>query len=140
MADATAARAETGRWLDKATRDLAGARLCRDAPAPLLDLAAYHCQQAAEKTVKALLVLAGEPLMRTHDLDALCDKAATHFPALKDQLDAIRHLTPWGTVTRYPDLGGVSEPPVAEVDEALLAIDELLGTVRQLAAPPPSTS
>jgi HEPN domain-containing protein len=38
---------------------------------PRFGAAGYHLQQAAEKAVKALLVLAGEPFRHTHDLDYL---------------------------------------------------------------------
>lgn len=50
------ARQELARnWLIKAQHDLAAARkLCAD-PDPYLDVAIYHCQQAAEKTVKGFL-------------------------------------------------------------------------------------
>jgi HEPN domain-containing protein len=132
VADADA-RAEAGRWLAKAARDIAAARRCRDGPDPLLDMAAYHCRHAAEKAAKVLLVLAGEPLMRTHDLDALADSAAARFPRLAAGLDAVRHLTPWATATRYPDLGGDSEPPDHEVEAALAAVDRLLADALRLA-------
>jgi HEPN domain-containing protein len=127
-------RSEAGRWLAKAARDTEAARRCRGGPEPLLDMAAYHCQQAAEKVAKALLVLAGEPLMRTHDLDALADAVVARFPQLATGLDAIRHLTPWATATRYPDLGGDAEPPDCEVTAALTAVDRLLAEALELAA------
>jgi hypothetical protein len=100
-------RAEARRWLAKARRDLAAARLCREAAEPLPDIAAYHCQQAAEKALKALLVLCSHPLMRTHDLEPLCDEAAMGFPVLAPELDGVRHLSSWATsagtdVRRFP--------------------------------------
>jgi HEPN domain-containing protein len=39
-------------WLIKAQRDLAAARKLATSPDPYLDVAAYHCQQAAEKVTK----------------------------------------------------------------------------------------
>lgn len=45
---------EIRQWLFKARNDLRSAvRLFTDDP-PILDTAAYHCQQAAEKALKAL--------------------------------------------------------------------------------------
>jgi HEPN domain-containing protein len=49
-------------WLAKAASDLRSARILADADDPPLDAAVYHCQQAAEKAVKALLVALETPL------------------------------------------------------------------------------
>ena len=58
-------------WMAKADRDLRSARrLYSDRP-PLLDTAAYHCQQAAEKALKAFLSLHDVPFQRTHLLSPL---------------------------------------------------------------------
>ena len=43
-------------WFRKASHDLAAARLLAHAHPPLLDVATYHCQQAAEKALKGYLV------------------------------------------------------------------------------------
>lgn len=62
-------RLEARRWLAIVEEDIdvavAAAGLSR------LGASAYHVQQAAEKLIKALLVLAAEPFRRTHDLDDL---------------------------------------------------------------------
>ena len=44
-------------------------------PAPFYDVAVYHCQQAAEKAVKAFLVRHGQPYEKTHDIEVLVDIA-----------------------------------------------------------------
>jgi len=57
-----------------------------DAP---LDVAIYHCQQAAEKTVKAYLQWWDEPFAKTHNLRALVIQSATldrGFDRLKNPL------------------------------------------------------
>jgi hypothetical protein len=43
-------------WLIKANRDLLSARQLAEGELPLLDTAAYHCQQAAEKAIKGFLL------------------------------------------------------------------------------------
>ena len=40
-------------WLTRASHDLRAARLLSSTEDPLLDIAIYHCQQAAEKAIKA---------------------------------------------------------------------------------------
>jgi HEPN domain-containing protein len=42
-------------WLIKAQHDLAAARKLALSPDPYLDVAVYHCQQAAEKAIKGFL-------------------------------------------------------------------------------------
>ncbi|PSO84185.1 MAG: hypothetical protein BRC41_10750 [Cyanobacteria bacterium QH_9_48_43] len=39
-------------WLIKAQHDLQAARALANQTSPLLDVAIYHCQQAAEKAIK----------------------------------------------------------------------------------------
>jgi HEPN domain-containing protein len=43
-------------WLDIAEDDLASAQKLAAPPSPHWKTAVYHCQQAAEKAIKALLV------------------------------------------------------------------------------------
>src|SRR5205807_2517939 len=74
-ADNAIRRREAARWLVIVDEDVRVAIAClrMDDPAP--GSAAYHCQQAAEKVVKGLLVVARITFTRTHDLDELVDLA-----------------------------------------------------------------
>ena len=58
-------------WLVKARNDLITAREISALPSGPLDTAIYHCQQAAEKVVKAFLTYHDHPLERTHDIERL---------------------------------------------------------------------
>lgn len=64
------------------------ARLCLDAIEPSLAASAYHCQQAAEKLIKGLLVLADVPFTKTHDLERLGILASPRYPQETDLLEA----------------------------------------------------
>ena len=66
----------TRNWLAKAQRDPLSAQHLAEAEIPLLDSAAYHCQQAAEKAIKAFLVYHDIRFGKTHDLDVLLAQAA----------------------------------------------------------------
>ena len=57
--NAAALRTEAGRWLDRADEDRRMVALALGAAPCLVGPAAYHAQQAAEKALKALLVLRG---------------------------------------------------------------------------------
>lgn len=52
-------------WLEKARRDLGMAALVDDKRAEFLDIAAFHCQQAAEKAIKGLLVFNDQRFAKT---------------------------------------------------------------------------
>ena len=67
MADAPASEAKA--WMVKAWRDLETARRAATGEPPFYDIAVYHCQQAAEKAVKAFLVHHGTPYEKTHDIN-----------------------------------------------------------------------
>jgi HEPN domain-containing protein len=69
-------------WLLKASHDLAAARLLAQGGRPILDVAIYHCQQAAEKAVKAFLVFNDEFPDRTHDVDVLIQRGMPFEPGL----------------------------------------------------------
>ena len=104
-------------WLAKAQRDLASARALAAADPPLLDTAVYHCQQAAEKAIKAFLVFCDCEFGRVHDLEALVIAAAPFAAAFWDWADAARRLTPYVRIYRYP--GYADEPTPPEFGEAL---------------------
>lgn len=109
----------TRNWLIKAKRDLLSARQLAESSVPLLDTAAYHCQQAAEKAIKAYLVYHDVRFEKTHDLDVLLSQAAEIDPAFSGCRDAGRILTPLAVEFRYP--GEFIEPEPEEYGEAFAA-------------------
>ncbi len=63
----------------------------------------FHCQQAAEKLLKALLSEQGVVFRRTHDLTELCDLLTDASQPLPAELTEIDFLTPYGVTFRYAD-------------------------------------
>jgi hypothetical protein len=65
-------------------------------PMPSLIGAAYHCQQAAEKLVKAVLVEASTAFPKTHDIAALVGFWPSHQGQIAQsrETDAIRCRVP----------------------------------------------
>lgn len=89
-------------WLIKARNDLETAQQISALPAGHLDVAVYHCQQAAEKAVKGLLALHDHFLERTHDVERLITLAAQYEPGFAAWIDIGITLTPFATAYRYP--------------------------------------
>lgn len=84
--NAEAARA----WLQKAGSDLAAAELCL-AAGQALDAACFHCQQAAEKSLKAWLVVHETAFPFVHDLSkllTLCAQVNPEFERVREFLSA----------------------------------------------------
>ena len=124
-------RLEARRWLAIVEEDIdvaiAAARLSRRGAS------AYHVQQAAEKLIKALLVLAGEPFRRTHDLDSLAAQVLPIYPRFARQVETVRHLSIWGIAYRYPGLEDEPEP-LPEIDELDRMIELLTEFADQVGA------
>jgi HEPN domain-containing protein len=107
----------TRSWLVKAKRDLLSAGELAAAEMPLLDTAAYHCQQAAEKAIKGFLLFHDIRFEKTHDVEVLLSQAAEIEPSFTDCIDAARILTPLAVEFRYP--GDFVEPEEDEYREDL---------------------
>jgi HEPN domain-containing protein len=120
------------RWLAVGVEDLRVARLCLDATEPSLVAAAYHCQQAAEKLIKGLLVLAEVPFTKTHDLERLGTLAAPRYPGEAELFEATYLFTSWAFDFRYPGSGAEipDEPTDMELRQAMAVIDRLVACLR----------
>jgi len=58
-------------WLIKSKHDLESSRKLAKGNDPYLDTAIYHCQQAVEKSLKAVLVFHDKRFEKTHGLAVL---------------------------------------------------------------------
>jgi HEPN domain-containing protein len=117
MADAKVAEAKA--WMVKSWRDLETARFTGTGTPPFYDIGVYHCQQAAEKAIKAFLVYHGKSYERTHDIEVLVDLASEIDLEFSDLADAADVLTPYATRFRYPNATFAVEPEPSEYSEAL---------------------
>jgi HEPN domain-containing protein len=64
----------------------------------------FHCQQAAEKLMKALLSRLGIRFRRTHDLQELMSLLEDAGEALPAELGCVDELTPYGVEFRYDEI------------------------------------
>lgn len=83
------------RWVLVADRDIRSAEACLGGADPIPEAAAYHCQQAAEKLIKGLLVLAQTHFRKTHDMEVLRDVVVPAFPDLPELAERMVPLSDW---------------------------------------------
>jgi HEPN domain-containing protein len=92
-------------WLRYARSDLALAK--RPAGGELmLEGLCFHAQQAAEKSIKAVLIDAGVAFPKVHSIERLIDLLPPSI-ARTPELAAAAQLTAYATTFRYP---GIEEP------------------------------
>lgn len=123
---------EARRWIAIADQDLRAVAICLRAEPPAMETAAYHCQQAAEKLLKASLVAAARPTRKTQDLDELAGEVAEAHPHLAPLANGCRFMTRWGFVYRYPtEPSGDTPPPPSdsEIGRAQAILAELRGAI-----------
>jgi HEPN domain-containing protein len=108
--------ADTRDWLVKAQHDLQAAFTLLEGDQPLPDVAAFHAQQAAEKSLKAFLYWHDVPFRKTHELDDLGRAAVEIDLSLEASVDSAVDLTPFAWRFRYP--GEPMAPTVGEIADA----------------------
>jgi HEPN domain-containing protein len=97
-----AAEALLREWIEKADADLEVARrITSEATGNLRirEIVGFHCQQAAEKYLKALLTRRQIEFPKTHDIKTLLHLAGV---PVADSLSGAKWLTPFGAEIRYP--------------------------------------
>ena len=119
--------ADTRGWLLKAADDLRGAEVDLAAVPPLTGDAAFHCQQAAEKALKALLAWHDVPFRKTHDLAEIGQQCMALDASLEPLCRQAERLTTFAWIFRYP--GELEDPPVEEIAGALVLSREVYNSV-----------
>lgn len=115
-------------WLRHAASDLHLAKLGLVDPDVLRNQIAFHAQQAAEKSLKAVLAERKVHFPKTHDLEALIEiiqLAGVAWPLAAQQIEA---LAPFAVETRYP--GGLAQVSDAEAEEAIKSAEQVLNWAR----------
>ncbi|OHD12908.1 MAG: hypothetical protein A2Y41_10885 [Spirochaetes bacterium GWB1_36_13] len=93
---------EYSEWLKYADDDLESAEILNKHYRKPLNIICYHCQQAAEKYLKAFLVSQSISFEKTHDLLKIieaCQETEQSFLAIAGDCMI---LNPYSIITRYP--------------------------------------
>jgi HEPN domain-containing protein len=104
-------------WLSYARSDLAVARV----PASdqlMKEMLCFHAQQAVEKSIKAVLILAGAPFPKVHSIERLIDLLPDSVMRTPELIESAR-LTAYATTFRYP---GNEEPTTEEEHQEALRL------------------
>jgi HEPN domain-containing protein len=89
-------------WLEKAAADLQTVALLLTFETYPRTIAAFHCQQTVEKSLKAFLVAHDTPFLFRHDLSYLLDLCLSIDSACRALEPCIVGLTPYAVEMRYP--------------------------------------
>lgn len=106
-----------GDWLTRADSDLAVAERLLGEQGPFCNAVAFHCQQAAEKYLKAVLTLWQIEFPKTHVIAVLLKLVQTRDAELAESLMETVSLTPYGVELRYP-----GDRPDVVIEEAKEAV------------------
>jgi HEPN domain-containing protein len=120
---------EAERWLAKAAGDLAVANLILQNPIGANWAACFHAQQAAEKSIKALLVAYGIDFPMTHTLERLAGLLAPDAAGHLDQ-GALQALTPWAVAGRYPE--DIADPSIAVTSNLVAGAATIIESAHRL--------
>ncbi len=129
-------------WVAKAKNDLLNADNNLKAEEIPCDTVCFHCQQAAEKLLKAYLAAKGETPSVTHDLLLLLERIAEFDSSVEMLRDVLALLTPYAVEIRYPD--DLFMPSQIDTMEARDAAERVLSWLEiafpELLDPPSSTT
>jgi HEPN domain-containing protein len=92
----------TAEWVKKAEADFVIARRISRSKIPLHDGVCFHCQQLAEKYLKATMEELGLTVPRTHNLVALLPLLTPHRASLQSLRRGLDFLTRFAVDPRYP--------------------------------------
>ena len=118
---------QTAQWVRKAEEDWDGACDLAARKPPLPDLTCFHCQQAAEKYLKALLQESGAHVPKTHDLGDLLNLLLAHDGTLAPLLRGLRSLSRYAVEYRYPGLRATKR----QMETALRRAERVRREIRQ---------
>jgi HEPN domain-containing protein len=123
----------TLQWLKKAEQDVVAARALAAQKLPPRDAVCFHCQQSAEKYLKALLQEVGAPVPRIRDMEDLLDLLLPHDATLKPLRRNVAGLTKYAVEHRYPGTWATTR----QMRSALKIAERVRGEIRARLGLPP---
>lgn len=94
---------EIKEWIEKADHDLGSAKIIYLHLPDYFDTIAFHCQQAVEKYLKAILVFYKIEFLRSHDLIYLLELLSRKIDIDESRFKKAFTLNNFGVQIRYPN-------------------------------------
>lgn len=114
-------------WIIKAEHDLGMAELAIANKPEYKDLICFHCQQGAEKYLKAFLIYLNIDFKKSHSLVYLFDLLAVREVIPESLYGIAEILEDYGVEVRYPgDWTEINEEDIREAYQAALKIKEFV--------------
>lgn len=104
------------------------------------EIICYHCQQASEKMLKALILAFDGELQKTHDLGLLSEQLSDFVTISEDVLNAADALTPYGIRIRYPQELNIEESHVSKALSDMKLVYDFVATELKKLQPPETSS
>jgi len=121
-------RALTSEWVSKAENDFAVADLTlHGGEPPILDAACFHCQQCAEKYLKAFLQEREIEFPRQHNLIPLMELCMIADQAFQNLLGDLEGLESFAVAIRYPG----ATVSVEQAEEAFASASRIRGFIQE---------
>jgi HEPN domain-containing protein len=92
----------TAEWVRKADADYRSAQKLVRGRESFHDQVCFHCQQATEKFLKALLEELGQPIPYTHNLRDVLSLLVPYHSSLRTYRRGVNFLTRFAVGIRYP--------------------------------------
>ena len=114
-------------WLKIAYEDYDTAKYLYDHKYPKpLEIICYHCQQSAEKSLKAYICANNIEVTKTHEVGLLCRQCSELDGSFIAFLDDCERLEFFATQTRYPNRIQIEEPNTEKSLQQALKIYEFV--------------
>lgn len=114
-------------WIDKANKDIKAVEKLKD-ELDITEIVCFHCQQAVEKYLKALLIYNGEDIQKTHNIDFLLNKCKIYNTEFEKYIG--NSLSDYAVDLRYPDTQYI--PTTEETEEAIKLMNQIIEIVKQM--------
>lgn len=113
-------------WINKAQKDIRTVEIMQEYE-DMTEIICFHCQQAVEKYLKALLIKNDEEITKTHNIDYLLNKCIQYNEKFIDFLGT--SLSEYAVDTRYPDVRYI--PSKEEMEEAIKQMKSIIDLVNE---------
>jgi HEPN domain-containing protein len=123
---------EVKKWIEMAEMDYGvAAHLFENYYPKPFEIICYHCQQAAEKAIKALIIANQKQggLPKMHDLSFLLNQIKNNVEIEEKYYEYADTLTPYGVAVRYPNELFLEK---RHAEDALQCASEILTWVKTL--------